>query len=144
MNQMTTALREAGISMPVNQRIWQWLADHGEHSGRTIALALNAPVNNVSSLLKDLAERRMVTVRTDMDRSTNRLVMRYTAVPMEHYELLPKQKRDKQHTATPTPAKATAETLPGVTPYFTAEKFLGKLTLEELRLVHEFTKRLFK
>ena len=62
MSTISKALKDAGIAPPVNKRIWQWLKDQGPHTGAEVAVGLNVKGSVSSSMLSQMAERKMVNV----------------------------------------------------------------------------------
>lgn len=104
MNQMTNAIKEAGIPIPpANKRIWLWVKDHPEKCSADIAKALGMKPSNVSALLGDMFKRDMLKIIKLPRRvntgygATEMMVMHYSVHPKMRgeYELLPLPKKPK-------------------------------------------------
>ena len=80
MTTLPKALKEAGIAIPVNRRIWQWLKDQGPHTSTEVAAALNITNASASSILSQLANRKMVTEDKRVSRLARRPVTYYGAI----------------------------------------------------------------
>lgn len=112
MNSITEAMKKAGISVPLNRRIWLWLKDHPGKTSKEIALGLNSKLGNVSPTLTNLYRRGMVTMtkETLTHRSNakgRKVISTYRAVG-DKFELLPVKKTVKVNgpkitVATPKP-----------------------------------------
>lgn len=139
MDSIKTALANAGITIPLNRRIWMWLKDHPGKTYKEVAIGVKCNANNASGQLTQMTQRAMVSVQVEPIRGSNRTVGRYSVVGTE-FELLPLPK-DKPVAPTAQPAKATAAMPDPLA--FDPERFLAKLTLAELRAVHAFTRTLF-
>jgi len=143
---MTIAMKNAGLSVPLNKRIWLWLKDHPGKAATELEVALGERRSGyVSSALNDLFQRGMVTcvkTRGSAYRHSNKgrtFVNLYTAVGTE-YELLPKRK-----TPPAAPAKHFADT-----PVPAPEKVVGKseinienMTLTDARALYMRLKEFF-
>lgn len=83
-------LKEAGVAVPpLIQRVWQWVKDNGKHTSTEVALAINAPKNNVSSTLGILCDRGMMTRVREHSKALGHDVTYYTAASkLKKYELL--------------------------------------------------------
>lgn len=87
------ALREAGVSIPLNQRVWQWVHDHKEQTSKEIGVALNEAQGNVSSVLGDMVLRKMMYVTKRQSAHKGGPVGYYSVNPkMKTFKLLPKTK----------------------------------------------------
>lgn len=60
MTNLNGALKNARLAIPLNRRIWNFLADNPAHSSVEIAAALSVPRGNVSSCLSDMEKRTML------------------------------------------------------------------------------------
>lgn len=158
MNQMTGALAKVGITIPVTQRIWMWLADNGEHTCTQIASALKLTRERASGVLVLLVRRRMVIAVPEFDRRLQRHVNRYKVNPAMNniYEMLPmppeltraeRKKLALMGKVAPI-LNISSAALPAIAPSprtgFNPETHLEKLTLQELRQTYEFLKGMFK
>lgn len=158
MPAMKDALNEAGITVPLNKRVWLWLKDHPKKGSGDIANALNAPDGAVATQVKDMTERRMLT-RTEEPRRLRgggrgggtRFVERYVGIyevnPMMRgeFELLPKPKK------TPASEKATrdipagvVDKIPKATPTWTPETAVTGLSLTQCRELFNYLHKIFK
>ena len=102
MTAIKEALNKAGITMPNNERIWRWLKDHPQSTGKKIAAELKIPDNNVATLCLSMLKRDMLLRNSEQQRGkagkgfTLRDVMVYSTNPkMDTYELLPEKKKKK-------------------------------------------------
>ena len=113
MNTMTIALKNAGLTVPVNKRVWLWLKDHPSKTVLEIKNGLGeASDKPIYNAMHDLAARGMVSVtKVKPLRHANEpgpsLVNKYTTLGSE-FELLPKRKTPptvvaKHVASTPTP-----------------------------------------
>ena len=136
MNQITVALKEAGMALPTqNQRIWNWLKDHPNKTTLEISKALNLTLGNVSSLISGMYKRKMVTAINDKSNSRRGVVGRYSVVGRE-YELLPLPKQQVVARPQPRPIDVAP---PAPTPNnvrqaevpTTAEQILEKLSVKQ-------------
>lgn len=94
MNAMTKALKTAGIAIPHNQRIWQWLFDNGKHTSKEISAALSVPQNNVATLLGDMIKRKMVVKTSEFSTLKGGDTAYYAVHPkVRAFILLPKPKK---------------------------------------------------
>ena len=97
MNAMVQALKDAGIKTPPQtQRIWQWLKDN-DRSGQgkpasDISLALGVPMSNVSTLLSDMVNRKMISYVDHVSLRHKSRKLRYYKAVGHTYELLPRPK----------------------------------------------------
>lgn len=152
---MQHAVREAGIAMPHNKRIWLWLKDKAPtpQTAAAIAAALKIKPNHVAAMCVDLEARGMV-VRT-MDRVrlpgkggtlVDREVSFFTIASRvgEHYELLP-----KPHKAAPTRPPAPTAPVPQHAPppavpqEFSPENFVAKLSLKQCKELFNYLNGIF-
>ena len=158
---MKTAIQKAGITLPVNRRIWMWLKDHPKSTGAQIAAVLKVPDNNVATLCKDMLDRGMVLREFEQRRGkvgmgwALRDVALYTVNPkMEQYELwskpakplpLPKAPQKDMPKVAPTPVPAVMLE-PGefrVAPPWSAENFVQTITLRQARDLHNYLNEIF-
>lgn len=65
MTQMANAIAAAGLSIPLNKRIWMYMKDFPRKSSSDIAKALNAQTSSVQSACFDLKQRDMVVTTTE-------------------------------------------------------------------------------
>lgn len=81
---MTTigkAIKDAGIAIPTNKRIWQWLKDQGKpRTSAEIGHALNLKASISSSILSQMQVRRMVAGDKQFSNHVGRSVTYYTAI----------------------------------------------------------------
>jgi len=96
-NAIITAARAAGLPVkPLNQLVWQWLADHApaHKTANDVAFALKVPSANARNALSDLARRGMVTSQPTRSFKSRgpRQVHAYAAVG-KIFELLPLRPR---------------------------------------------------
>lgn len=93
MNQITGALKAAGVSLPpLNYRIWHWLRDHQAKSYIEIASALNVDPHTITTAVSSMVKRGMLSYRNESNGKTKgsgpRSVRLYSTVYKE-YEVLP-------------------------------------------------------
>ena len=95
MNQMTAALKSAGVKVPpVIERVWRYVADHPGVTSRTVSQVLGLKQSEASSQLVVLVHRRMCCEKKQVLKVragkgwTNRLISHYS-VCIPNYELLP-------------------------------------------------------
>ncbi len=96
MNQISSALAQAGIKMPpLNERVWNCLRDSKlPRTGKVISQMLNVKPADVSGVLSNMVKRGMVSVDYQPESVkvgrgyARREVGHYTAVGT-HYELRP-------------------------------------------------------
>ena len=150
MNDMTTALKNAGVQIPTQkQRIWQWLSDNGPHDAQAIASALNIKQGVTQAAITDLRNRGMLSLIPQDNGKGVRLNNHYGSLGRK-WELLPLPKTGAAGRAAAAAKREKAKvvyepTTPVVVvPDFRPEVFLGKLTLSELRSVHAYLGRFFK
>jgi hypothetical protein len=118
MNNMTDALRVAGMTLPpLNKRVWLWLKDHPEKTYKDVANALSISLSAASGALHDLHDRLMVVVFKDKSHATKAssfrtefMVSRYSCKHKE-FELLPSSSSRKRAAAKAARAKAKTETV---------------------------------
>ncbi len=97
MTTLPKAIKEAGISIPVNRRIWQWLKDQGPHTGSEIAKGLNISTASASSMLSQMADRKMVSEDKKVSQHLGRAVTYYGAIGKTFVLLpLPKKQAEKK------------------------------------------------
>ena len=87
------ALRKAGGAIPANRRIWDWLKEHGDHTGAEVAAALNIPIAASSSIISQMKARKMVKVSDKQSAHLGRKVGYYSAIG-RNFEVLPLPKKD--------------------------------------------------
>ena len=85
---MSTAIKEAGISIPANKRIWMWLKDQGPHTAMEAGKALGLSEASSSANLSGLLQRRMVEGVKKYQEHSKRGVTYYAAIGRE-FQLLP-------------------------------------------------------
>lgn len=95
MTTLPKALKEAGVSIPVNRRIWQWLKDQGSHTSSEITKGLNITASSTSSILSQMVERKMVSADKKHSEHSGRSVTYYTAIG-KSFVLLPSPKKQPE------------------------------------------------
>ena len=80
MNNVSAAFAEAGLTIPLNRRVWQWLKDNGPHTNNQVAAVFNQARANTSSCLSTMAMRGMVSETKEKSVGSQRMVSRYAAV----------------------------------------------------------------
>ena len=154
MNQITSALHNAGVKLPpLNKRIWLWLHDHPGKSSKEVAVALGVTHANASSQLGNMVKRRMVQGTQQKHPRRNVQEWHYETC-LKKFELLPVRKAPKAPIAkapplafmppvpvpeVPKPAKTPLEAIPA--PLLAT---LEKYTLGELRTIHAGLNHLFE
>ena len=153
---MKTAIQKAGITLPMNQRIWMWLKDNPKKTNAQIAAALKEKDNNVATLCKDLLDRGMVT-REFESRSgkagkgwTVRDVALYTVNPkMQTYELWPKKtapkapQKEAPKAALPLPVTMLEPGEFRAPPPWTPEVHCTGLSLGHCRQLYDYLQTIF-
>ncbi len=75
------AIKDAGIAIPTNKRIWQWLKDQNKaHTSTEVAIALNLKSSISSSMLSQMQERKMVGGEKRFSQHLGRNVTYYSAI----------------------------------------------------------------
>ena len=134
MTTLPKALKEAGISIPVNRRIWQWLKDQGPHTSSEVAASLNITAASASSMLSQMADRKMVSEDKKQSKHVGRPVTYYGAIGKTFVLLpLPKKQTDKKNELVVT---EPVELMPQKTK---VEQFLDSLSVVD---AYELYKRL--
>lgn len=77
---MSKAIKDAGIAIPMNKRIWQWLKDQGPHTGAEVATGINITSSASSSMLSQMAVRKMVSTTKKHSERLGRSVTYYAAI----------------------------------------------------------------
>lgn len=81
------AIRKAGLNgAPLNQRAWQWLKDHPDHTANEIGAAIGEKGSDLSSILGKFFDRDMVT------RKVEPTIIGTKGVPTYRYKINPKMK----------------------------------------------------
>ena len=138
MNQITQALKQAGVKVPsVTNRVWHYVADHPNVNCKTISQVLGLGLSETATSLNILVRRKMCSKHTvDMKvRAGNgwavKGVLHYT-VTVKTYELLPLPKRTKTPALKPVAVKIEALKLN-----------IETMPLGEARALYEQLKRVF-
>jgi hypothetical protein len=148
---MQTALKDAGIAFPSNERIWRWLKDNPNSTGAKIASVLKIPANNVATLCLSMCKRDMLTnERISMRCKTGkgfamRDVLTYSTNPkMETYELWPAPAKEKPPVPRPEPkaAPVVAEATAPLT-MWTPDRAVEKLSLGQCRELFDYLNNIF-
>jgi len=87
------ALRKAGGAIPANRRIWEWLKEHGDHTGAEVSAALNIPLAASSSIISQMKSRKMIKVSDKHSEHLGRKVGYYTTIG-RNFEVLPLPKKN--------------------------------------------------
>lgn len=164
---MTTALQEAGITLPVNRRIWMWLKDHPRLAAGDLAKTLGIDNQKASAGLDDLYRRSMVVRDSEMRRfkaggkakglgTIERPVYVYTVNPKMRgtWEMWPMPKKDAPSVKTKAArfvatlgVSQAALVKPAVAPPtlpWTPEVAVEKLTLTQCRELFNYLHKVFK
>lgn len=156
---MTDAMRAAGLTLPLNRRVWMWLKDHPKLAAADVAKVLTIDVAAATGALDDLRSRDMVMRDTEMRRfkaggkakhvtTIERPVYVYTINPKMKgvWELWPKlAKKDKDRKPVadaPAPAALVKPAAPA--PAWTPETAVEKLTLTQCRELFNYLHKVFK
>ena len=139
MNQITEAMKKAGIGVPLNKRIWLWLKDHPDKTSKEIAAALNVSRNNVSPTLSDMDKRGMVSYKKqylsyNAGKPGRTYINVYRALGDE-FEVLPKPKKPKVQAVKPA---SEPKSLPAPAEKPMVERSLTsrrKISLDEMSVV---------
>jgi len=125
MTSMEQALKKAGVTLPLIQRVWLAVKDHPGADCGKISAVLGVVRSHVSSSLADLAHRKMVTI-SHVNKKVNsgrgfsmREIQTYTVHPrMREYELWPRshKPRTKPKAAQAVPAPAVPAPSPAPSP----------------------------
>ena len=95
MNDITTALKTAGVKLPSQmKRVWTYIKDHPNSTRDTLIKALKLPSGGVSSLLSQMVNRKMVNRKKERRICTRAGVSKPLTVWVYHtdlvaYEVLP-------------------------------------------------------
>ena len=156
MNSITTALRNAGIHVPMTKRVWQWLHDHKLPATSTdVASELHIDKTNAAGVLYELYTRDMITRAVMPTPGARGRTYTYTAKGRT-YELLPKRKVAVLTDATrfvariggggdsgmvqPIPVPPPP---PPVAPIFDAKKFTDSLCVSDAKKLYEYLRVFF-
>lgn len=143
MNQIAQAFAEAGVRrnpIPANQRAWQWIHDHPNHTGKEISAATGIVYTNLTSLITDLRNRGMLNQKREWDVREKRELVRYSVVGHE-YVLLPRKTpkgKPKGSTSSSTPVVSAIHSNGATAPpsAFNCAAICDDLTLRQLRELH--------
>lgn len=162
---MTEALREAGIYMPQNKRIWMWVKDRPNYTASEIGAALKIAGAAVAGYLRDMEKRKMVKSvpasrrlpgggRGKRGHMVDRLVDTWTVNPkMEEFELWPlpakpKEKKDPRPVAeAPAQAALVKQDVPAApkpSPTWTPEAAVESFSLAQCRELFNYLHKIFK
>lgn len=147
MNDMTHALKTAGVALPSqSSRLWQWIKDHPRTTATNATKALGLTMSAGSSLASQMEARGMLTSTSEYSKPAKRFVKYYTAVG-QTYEPKPwpkSKKKTKPVAATPHVVHAPH---PGDTPLPTVSKvdtIVDGLTVRDARELYLKLKEMFK
>ena len=75
------ALMVVGIKpLPVANRIWDWLKDHPHHTAADVCKALELPSSTASAQCSGMAQRKMLTFKSEYSAHLRRELLFYSAV----------------------------------------------------------------
>ena len=155
MNQITSALHNAGVKLPpINKRIWLWLHDHPGKTSKEVSVALGVTHANASSQLGNMVKRRMVQ-GTQQKHPFRNITEWHYETSIKKFELLPVRKALKAPKTfvapppafvppvptpeVPKPTKTPLEAIPA--PLLAT---LEQYKLSELRLIRDGLNYLFE
>lgn len=162
MNQLTEALKDAGVPIPpVKYRIWNWLKDHPEKTKEEIKKGLGLGYEPAAER-RALEENKVLKVYSDVSRHINPVtkahykVKRYSVTNKLEFEQplrKPYKKRKPQGTegviggTSKAPAqvvKDIAAALSKPEPTFNPGEFIRPLTLPETKALYVYLHGVFK
>ena len=85
---LNKALKESGLAIATNKRIWNWLKERGEHTGAEIAAGLKIPLSASSSVISTMVNRKMLTVEKKFSKYAGRPIGYYSTCGRE-FMILP-------------------------------------------------------
>lgn len=158
MNAISTALQEAGVTLPsIYERIWRYFKDHPRSTSLACTQVLKLSRANVSSYISEMETRRMLRsesldlrVKGAHGVFHNRKVKHYS-VNINDFEMLPKPARVKVtrkvakkplSKSVPAPAATPAAT-PALPAEWDAEALVRALTPRQARAVYDQLKEIF-
>lgn len=142
MNIIKTALKEAGIKVPIKRRIWNWLRDHPNKTAREISTALNEKITHVRTELRDMTMRGMVKHRPVLHkpyRGVGRKTVYEYMVTTAEFEILPYAAYNAPSTSTVDVVKSDEP----VKPLVGGQLDVQSLPLAEARRIYEELKEIF-
>ena len=109
MTAIREALKDAGVKLPLNRRVWNWVKDHPGKTAKEIALGLNEPAQKVYNAVADIECRGMVigkpVYRSRYTGFGPKTAKEYTAVG-DRFELLPTRKKSPGPSSSVTVVKS--------------------------------------
>lgn len=145
-NNIAQALREAGAELPsLRFRVWNYVKDHPNVCGKTVASALNVSQPMVASTLFQLARNNLLYVTTQ----PKRIFLRNGKVQTRDINYY-RARGDHYQTNLPSEAKPPVSALdlrkdPTVeTPEFDFRKFVKQLTPYQAREFYNALKEIFE
>ena len=149
MASVISQLKNAGVRVPpLNQRVWNWLKDNGEHTTREISAAIKVSLSSVSSTCTTMRDRDMLLSKSEHSKASNRNLLYYRVSPkMRSYVLLPislaGKARVKRGQATPAIKPPEVLSAPAK-PQFDAKTALDNLTAREAHSLFQEMKKIFE
>ena len=144
--QLQTALAEAGVTIPLNKRVWTWLKDHPSKGSKETAKALNVAPSDVSATLSNMYQRGMVAraQRTNNNTVGPHTEYEYTALGRT-FQLLPRPagKHQPRPQVTPIPALAPVVTVASEPPKPTMLVNIDNMKVGEARALYTHLKAIF-
>ena len=145
MNDMTTALKAAGVPVPTRlERIWTLLKEKPGLDYKQVQRELNIPEGSASSALNDLVCRKMVRMTHQFLPGTKRkravyeaLGRTYALLPRENSALRRKFVAAKQATLV-TPASVVEPVKE-----WSAEETVDAMSIKQAKAVYEYLKGVF-
>lgn len=154
MNAITTALAEAGVTLPsIYERIWRYFKDHPRSTSLACTQVLKLSRANVSSYISEMETRRMLRSESlDLRVKGARGVfhtrkVKHYSVNINEFEMLPKPHRAasaaRKVAKKPAPKPVLAPAAPTLPTEWNAEAVVRALTPRQARAVYDQLKEIF-
>ena len=156
MNAISTALQEAGVTLPsIYQRIWRYFKDHPRSTSLACTQVLKLSRAHVSSYISEMETRRMLRseqleLRVKGARGVfHARKVKHYSVNINEFEMLPKPHRAasaaRKSVKKPVPKPAPAPTVatPALPADWDAEALVRALTPRQARAVYDHLKEIF-
>ena len=113
------AIKNSGLAIATNKRIWNWLKERGEHTGAEVSVGLKIPLSVSSSIISGMVNRKMLAVNKKFSKHAGRLIGYYSACGRE-FMILPPTVKVKapvsEIVVAPPPAPNTLEQIVSTIP----------------------------
>ena len=154
MNAISTALQEAGVTLPsIYERIWRYFKDHPRSTSLACTQVLKLSRANVSSYISEMETRRMLRseqleLRVKGARGVfHARKVKHYSVNINEFEMLPKPHRAasavRKVAKKPAPKAVPAPATPALPAEWNAEALVRALTPRQARAVYDQLKEIF-